>query len=622
MNGLFQNITHALGWSIVHSLWQGILIYGILCTVYMVLPKMSSRNKYALAVSSQLLIFLAFAATLIHYLDFTFRATTPVAELGDSVALFIQNDANSFLNRLEPLFPWFSSIYVVGLFVQLIIFTNSFAKLHYLKTRGLDEVPVVWQDTFASLCGKLKLQQSIRLYLSEKVDVPLTLGHLKPIILFPIAYANNLDLKQVESILIHELAHIKRHDYLFNLLKVFVETAMFFNPFVWLLSKHIETEREHACDDIVVEWVPSPIAYAQALMSVELLRGTASPNYTMAATGNHKNHLLHRIQRITKMEKNYINVKQHLFALLLSVIALGTIAWIAPQESKSNQDPSQLLVSNHHTNKGVLSEQEALSAESARDTVKGSLKTNEQSVDSSRTRVSDPDGMHHPETKDWDKNTTALQDRQPSPLSKEQIVLIEANAKRIEDYYNSTEWKSHIAKIEENAKRVEDYYNSPEWKQHIAKIEENAKRVEDYYKSAEWKQHIAKIEENAKRVEDYYKSPAWKQHIAKIEEHTKKIEAQYNSPEWKAKIAEVVKNSKKLEDYYNSPEWKAQIAKIEETAQKHTAYYNSPEWKEKIQKIEENAKKLTEYYNSPEWKERNEKHLKFEEPATPKELSK
>lgn len=531
MNGLFQNITHALGWSIVHSLWQGVLIYGVLCTIYIVLPKIPARSKYILAVSGQSLVFLAFAGTLIHYLDFSVGAGVHFTEFNEALFIVSEYQSVGFLNRLEPLFPWFSSIYVIGLFIQLIVFTNNFSKLHYLKTRGLHDAPILWQEAFDSLYRKMNIQSGVSLYLSEKVDVPLTLGHLKPIILFPIAYASNLDIKQVESILIHELAHIKRHDYLINLFKVCVETAMFFNPFVWLLSKHMETEREHACDDIVVTWVPSPIAYAQALMSVELLRNEASPNYAMAATGNHKYHLLHRIQRITKMEKNYINVKQHLFALLLSSIALGTIAWIAPQEKQERW--SNLEESNTIDTKWVAPAMDQPLNERVVDTTKVTEDRKKQGGDSSRTMESKSPGMPLQEVAKESENNGFSRNQQSSPEMKERVAAIEANAKRIEQYYNSAEWKQHIAKVEENAKRVEDYYNSPAGKQ-----------------------HIAKIEENARRVEDYYNSPAWKQHVAKIEENAKKIEAQYNSPEWKQKIQKIEENAKQLTEYYNSPEWK------------------------------------------------------------------
>ncbi|TYP86669.1 beta-lactamase regulating signal transducer with metallopeptidase domain [Sphingobacterium allocomposti] len=589
MNSLFQNITHALGWSILHSLWQGLLLYSLLCIVYLATPKLSAKYKYLLAFVGQMAIFLSFITTFIHYVDFApaYSMAEPAAIL--STGSYAQL-SHGFLNKVEPLFPWFTSIYVVGLFVQLIIFTNCFSKLHYLRTRGLLEPPMTWQDPFLQICSQLRIDRDVQLFLSEKVSVPLTLGHVKPIILFPVAFANNLDIKQVESILIHELAHIKRNDYLLNLLKVTVETVLFFNPFVWLFSKHIEAEREHACDDIVVRWVPSPIAYAQALMSVELLRGDAAPLYAMAATRK-KHHLLHRIQRITKMEKNYINVKQHLIAAALSSMGLIMVAWISPAKDNTTIN----IPSQPGTPSGLFVPPSPLAPVAAED-----CDTPESAAD---TVTPSNNFIVFTEQRDTIEPPVILKDPAIAVDEKE----LQHMSDNIRIHHNSPEWKQHIAKIEANAKRIEDYYNSDEWKQHIAAIEANAKKVEAYYNSPEWKQHIAKIEDNAKRIEEYYNSPQWKEHIAKVEANAKRVEAYYNSPQWKEHIAKIEANARKVEDYYNSPEWKEKIAKIEDNARKIEAYYNSPEWKEHVAKIEANAKKVADYYNSPEWKEKMKK---------------
>ncbi len=606
MNAIFQNITHALGWSIVHSLWQGVLIYCLLCLVYVVLPKSSAKHKYIMALGAQATIFLCFVATFVHYLDFS-ESTLSSAPIDFTTKQFMDiQGSTQILHVLEPMFPWFASLYVIGLLIQMILFTNSFSKLHYLKTRGLQDTPSLWQESFQRISATLTPSKKVRFFLSEKVSVPLTLGHVKPIILFPIALVNNLDLKQVESILIHELAHIKRNDYLFNLFKVIMETVLFFNPFIWLLSKHIEAEREHACDDMVVKWVPSPIAYAQALMSVELNSHNIAPAYAMAATGkNH--HLLHRIKRITKMEKNYINVKQHLIALLLSSVALVTVAWIAPQNKEQQQKEALVLTNIEQVEDlHLLPMPESINEEPKNllcDTTETSsiaLTPLDTILPLSKLAPLDP---IPPIT--LQKEADALQQQLQTPEWKEHVAKIEANAKRIEEYYNSPAWKEHIAKIAANSKRIEEYYNSPAWKEQIAKIEKNAKNIEEHYNAPAWKEHVAKIEANAKRVEEFYSSPKWKEQIAKIEANAKRVEEYYNSPEWKEQITKIEKNSKQIEEYYNSPEWKEKISKIEENARKVEEYYNSPEWKEKISKIEENAKQLTEYYNSPAWKEKS-----------------
>lgn len=580
MNSIFQNITQALGWSMVHSIWQGTIVYGLLCLVYITWPKLSAKHKYALAFISQITVFMAFMATFVHYFDFSDSSYLPTGdiEITDPILPSMQIEPQDFLTKLQPFFPWFSSLYVIGLFIQLIVFSNSFAKLRYLRSRGLQETPAAWQETFRQICTKLEINFPVGFFLSDKVSVPLTLGHFKPIILFPLAFVNNLDLKQTESILIHELAHIQRRDYLFNLLKVVMETVLFFNPFIWLLSKHIETEREHACDDIVVKWIPSPIAYAQALMSVELLSSNpVRTDYAMAATGNQKFHLLHRIQRITKMEKNYINVKQHLIALALSTIALVSVAWINPQKN-TGAAPTLNIQEVPMVDVPEIAPHEMTHPPAECDPVPADNK--EALVDTITPPSVVKETNSLAELPELEKSALSVQKLFETEEWKENLAKIAANSKRIEEYYNSAEWKEHIAKIEANSKRIEDYYNSPQWKEQLAKIEQNARRVEDYYNSAEWKSHIAKIEDNAKRVENYYSSPEWKNKIAKIEE-----------------------NAKRVEEYYNSAEWKDHIAKIEDNAKRVEEYYNSPEWKEKVKKIEENAKRIADQYMSPAAKE-------------------
>ena len=322
----------------------------------------------------------------------------------------------------------------------------------------------------------------------------MVIGHLKPIILFPVAFVNNLELEQVESIVIHELAHIKRRDYLFNLFKVAMETILFFNPFVWLLSRYIETEREHACDDIVMKWTPSSIAYAQALMSVELLKNTAAPIHAMAAVGK-KHHLLHRIQRITNMEKKHINARQHLIAVVLCSFALVTIAWISPTEK-------QITVAEEIT---ML-----------------------PAVENPAVTYQIPASPAAPDYPSFPQDTI-------KPLLKPEEIPTE---------------HANIKNIEVQAKKIEAYYNSPEWKNKIADIEtQAAKKTEEYFNSSEWKAKLADIEENANKIEAYYNSPEWKNKIADIEAQARKAGEYFNSPEWKAKIADIEANAKKMAEY-------------------------------------------------------------------------
>src|SRR5205823_6807755 len=128
---------------------------------------------------------------------------------------------------------------------------------------------------------------------SALVEVPTLVGWLWPVILLPASAISGLAPAELEAILVHELAHVRRHDYLINLLQTGVETILFYHPAIWWLSRRVRQEREHCCDDIAVSLCGDPIAYARALSTMEELR--ASPRWAIAAHGGS---LIVRIRRI------------------------------------------------------------------------------------------------------------------------------------------------------------------------------------------------------------------------------------------------------------------------------------------------------------------------------------
>ena len=140
-------------------------------------------------------------------------------------------------------------------------------------------------------------RRAITLLESTLVDVPTVIGWLKPVVLLPASAVAALSPQQLEAILAHELAHIRRHDYLVNLLQTLVETVLFYHPAVWWLSRRIRIERENCCDDLAVSLCGDPVAYANALADLESLRSETAPTHhiAMAATGGA---LLQRVRRL------------------------------------------------------------------------------------------------------------------------------------------------------------------------------------------------------------------------------------------------------------------------------------------------------------------------------------
>ena len=562
MENSIINFGNALGWSIIHSIWQASIWY-ILYSLYILMqPSLSAKNKHNAAFGTQISIFISFIFTFIYFYrspeQVLYLRTINPEELKN---LMIIGTQEGF--KLETLLPYVVVGYVFGFLVQVILLFNSLIKLRTLKYKGLDSIPENWKGIYSTAKTKLKVTKSVGLYLSNKISVPITLGHIKPFILFPLAYANKMEPAQIEAILLHELAHVKRHDYLFNLLKVGIETILFFNPFVWALSKVMEREREHACDDMVVAHISTPISYAQALVELEELRMSLHPALTMAATGN-RNHLFKRIKRITKMETNYKNVRPQLMAVILSGIALLLLAIIIPINKTTAQE-KEIKTSEINNNSEVIIEQVG------------------EEINLIEPAVKVPPAPKEPVKIDY--KGSVVKDTSELPLEvRNRLRSIESNSKKIQEYYNSPEWKAQVAKISENSLKMKEKFDSPKWKKMIKDMEENGKKMSAYFESSAWKQQVANIEKEAGQVEKYFNSPEWKQQVKKMEESGKEVASYFESADWKDQMAKIEKETAKVQDHFNSAEWKEQLKKIESDSKKVQEYFESPEWKEKVQK--------------------------------------
>src|SRR5690606_33508800 len=132
-----------LGWSMAHSLWQGALIYGMLCLLYLFLQKLTAKNKYAFDLFGQFILSIAFVNSFGHYMYISSTSEEVFMHYVASPFVLSSETSSSFLNAVNPLVPCMNSLYVLALSFQFIIFSRSLSKLRYLKTRGLSTIPIV-----------------------------------------------------------------------------------------------------------------------------------------------------------------------------------------------------------------------------------------------------------------------------------------------------------------------------------------------------------------------------------------------------------------------------------------------------------------------------------------------
>ncbi len=163
-----------------------------------------------------------------------------------------------------------------------------------LRRVGLSDVPNSVTKTLTELSARLGVRRAIQIFKSSLVQIPCVIGAVKPIILLPASAITGLSAEQLEAVLAHELAHIRRHDYLVNVLQTLVETICFYHPAVWWLSRQIRVEREHCCDDVVLTLLNDRAEYCRALVAIEELRGRS----TLLALGATDGSLLARVRRI------------------------------------------------------------------------------------------------------------------------------------------------------------------------------------------------------------------------------------------------------------------------------------------------------------------------------------
>jgi beta-lactamase regulating signal transducer with metallopeptidase domain len=309
-------VAHAIGWALVHLLWQGILVAAILAAALALMQRQSANARY-LAACGALVLLLAFgAATAYHVYEPAAPAAAVMVDDGLKPVLQVAAFENDVAPATEPSpaassSTWRDSVASVAVFANAHLTQLVFAwmlgvlllsvrlmfgwiRAHRIATRDAVDATAEWQRIAKRLAHALRIRGAIKLLESAAVEVPTVIGWLRPVVLLPVATLSGLSAEQMEMVLAHELAHVRRHDFFFNLLQAVVETLLFYHPAVWWISGRIRVEREHCCDDVAVAVCGNPLLYARALTRLEELRIDPAQAVIAANGGS----LLTRIRRL------------------------------------------------------------------------------------------------------------------------------------------------------------------------------------------------------------------------------------------------------------------------------------------------------------------------------------
>lgn len=318
------DFSEGLTLAIMHSLWQSLIIMFIITGISKLRIFKFSENKYLIHVLALFVIFVLFLINII----ISISNPDALSEFGISGTEFVLANFNQYITENSSLRITIHEIIAISWVVGVILFFSKFliGNLYLMRVRmnGL-----VMEDKFTHLIHHLSLKlgitEKVRLLLSKRISIPLIIGFLKPTILMPASYFMHLTPVQLESIIIHELVHIRRQDYLVNQLQSLIECIMFFNPFVWILSRQIRKYREFYCDDMVLSQVEDKKDYLKALYEVAKLSGMT--DHTSVALFNNKSELIMRVKRMLNQKTEKQTYKPFLSLFIIFAISIGMTAF-------------------------------------------------------------------------------------------------------------------------------------------------------------------------------------------------------------------------------------------------------------------------------------------------------
>ena len=290
--------SQALGWTLLHSLWQGLIVAAALVVFLSVIR--SPRTRYVAAGAALLAILASVAITFIHFMpgsDSSARTVIAIPRPAWS-ELPARTGTNSEVSFLVTLIPYLTPLWLVGVCLFYSRYAAAWFYLHRLQRRGICAAPDSWQRAVQRLALQLQVKRSVVLLESLFADMPMVLGHFRPVVMVPLGFLSGLPRDYVEAIVLHELAHIRRSDYLVNACQRLIEGLLFYHPAVWWISRVMRTERENCCDDIVVMLRGNPQGYAKALTALEQSRWERqwpAREAGLAATGGN---LMKRVKRL------------------------------------------------------------------------------------------------------------------------------------------------------------------------------------------------------------------------------------------------------------------------------------------------------------------------------------
>ena len=285
-----------LGEVLLHFLWQGAAVALLYAWVRRIARTARPESRYAIACLALVLMAAAPAATwsLLRPAPVESVAATFAAPLSSATPVSPVPGSTAVIHATAPVLPWVVVVWMAGATALWLRLLGGWMVALRLRSQLVRPAPPEWQEALDRLRSQLRVSPPVRLLVSALAETPVVVGWIRPVVLVPAGALLGIPAVQMEALLLHELAHIRRHDYLVNLLQNAVEALLFYHPAVWWISGHIRAERELCCDDAAVSITGDAMSYARALAALQ----PAQPAVPTAAVAANGGALVHRIARL------------------------------------------------------------------------------------------------------------------------------------------------------------------------------------------------------------------------------------------------------------------------------------------------------------------------------------
>ncbi|WP_448700706.1 M56 family metallopeptidase [Mucilaginibacter sp. AW1-3] len=642
METVFNQMTQVLGTTLLHSLWQALVMYALLRIFLACFPSASSANKYNAGLLSLAGSVIWPAVTFVNEMG-RHNFSQPIADVSSNILPFIPahhtsitqvaEDAAKAIN-IDLYLPYLVTFWLIGIALNSARLLWGWRSIYQVKHNTSNAN--VLAGSVEKLRRLLKIRKNVEAFVSAHVDVPCIIGYFKPVIILPAAVITQFSAEQIQSILIHEMAHIRRNDYFVNMLQQIIGIVFFFNPFTLLINRIIYSEREHCCDDLVLHITGQPLVYAQTLLQLEESR-EQNWQLAIAVTGK-KYHLLTRIKRIMETKKQTGSFRHILVAVSLLTMSMGTIAWLNPEikDGKLSIIPvtiPSLLNNDADTVKKHTPAKKSTSANKStgagKSTSKGSSTSNNNFSYSYNYRSGDPklDKL----MAEVEKRSEAIGKIYESEDYKKLEKEMEKHSAYIDSFYNRPEFKRVQDSLDSQSKIFDRMNETPEMKDLEKRMEAMGKDMDKYYKSDQYKKLEKALELQSKLLSEHTANKAdYDKQRETYNQIAEQMKAYNNSPEIKKQQDDIRAMSKKMHDFYTSDDYKAQReeinrlsteirkmsqsqivkeqnAEIRKLSEQMRVYQKSPEFLKQKAELKQAQDALKAYRNTPEFKKHQEK---------------